>query len=296
MNAEAQRFILNTKHRVVILPFSEGLRNLFPSAPDIEINGERLIAVPHQPAETYLLTHKFGASVPAPILSQYEFISPPDQVVFEAQKQTAALLSMNSRAYVLNGLGTGKTRSALYAWDYLNKLKLAGKVLVLAPLSTLHFTWAREVFNVLPHRKCEILHGSKERREKKLANPEADIFIINHDGLRVILTDLMDRPDIDTIIIDELAAYRNFKAKRTKELKLYAKNKRFVWGMTGAPCPNAPTDVWGQCSIVTPHTVPSYFKHFQEQLMLRVRQFKWVAKDDALPRAFAAMQLSLIHI
>src|SRR5262245_36982019 len=163
-----QQIIVSTKHKVVVLPHTNELARFFPASKTLDIGSQRHIVIPHQPAEAWLLQNKFGLAVPAPILTNYEFKSPPGEIVFEAQKQTAAMLSMNSRAYVLNGLGTGKTRSALYAWDYLYSLGLCGKSLVLAPLSTLSFTWGREIFNVLPHRKCEILYGSRDKRIKRL--------------------------------------------------------------------------------------------------------------------------------
>jgi SNF2 family DNA or RNA helicase len=60
--------------------------------------------------------------------------------------------------------------------------------------------------------------------------------------------------------------------------------------MTGAPIPNSPTDAWAQATIVTPHTVPKTFGKFRDELMLKVAQFKYVPKSDAVDRAFAALQ------
>jgi SNF2 family DNA or RNA helicase len=62
-----------------------------------------------------------------------------------------------------------------------------------------------------------------------------------------------------------------------------------VWGMTGMPMPNQPTDVWAQCAIVTPGTVPKYFGRFRDDLMIRMSQFTFRPKPDAVDRAFAAM-------
>jgi SNF2 family DNA or RNA helicase len=187
-------------------------------------------------------------------------------------------------------MGTGKTRAALWAWDYLRGNNVCGKLLVLAPLSTLNFTWAREVFATLPHRKCAVLHGDKKRRLERLADPDTEIFIINHDGVKVIGDALAARTDIDVLVIDELAVYRNPTADRTKKLRKLAHSVKWVWGMTGAPIPNAPTDAWAQASIVTPGTVPKTFGRFRDELMIKISQFKWVPKSDAVDRAFEALQ------
>lgn len=213
---------------------------------------------------------------------------------FEVQRKTCALLTNNQRAYVLNGLGTGKTKSALWAWDYLRSQGLAKKLLVLAPLSTLSFTWAREVFNTLGHRRCAVLHhSSKKVRLQRLQDPDVEIFILNHDGLKVIggaIGEMVDNGEIDTLVLDELAVYRNGGSERTKITRQLAGRMQWVWGMTGSPIPTCPTDAWAQATIVTPSTVPKYFSRFRDDLMLKVGQFRWVPKQDAVEKAFAAMQ------
>lgn len=280
---------ISAKYKLVGVPFAVDVKNLFPNAKALDYAGVPHLLLPHAPVETFML-RRLGYDVPSPILTHYEWPHPLGQPPFEAQKKTAALFTTDERSYALNGMGTGKTRAALWAWDYLRSNLICGKLLVLAPLSTLNFTWAREVFATLPHRKCVVLHGDKKRRLERLADPDVEIFIINHDGLKVIAEEISKRTDIDTIVIDELAVYRNPTAARTKQLRKIAHTMKWVWGMTGAPIPNSPTDAWAQASIVTPHTVPKTFGRFRDELMLRVSQFQYVAKHDAVDRAFAALQ------
>lgn len=211
---------------------------------------------------------------------------------FEIQRDTCGLITSNPRAYVLNDMGTGKTKCALWGWDYLNKNNYAKKLLVVAPLSTLRFVWGREAFATVPQRKVVILHGTKAQRLERLNDPDAEIFVINHDGVKVIAKELMERTDIDTLVLDELAKYRN-NSDRSKIMRKLAARFNFVWGMTGRPMPNKPTDVWSQCRIVTPHTVPKYFNQVRDMLMTHISQFIWVPKDDAIDQAFAMMQPSV---
>ena len=199
----------------------------------------------------------------------------------------------NERAYCLNDLGTGKTRSVLYAFDALKKAGLVERMLVICPLTAMRRTWYREVLLYFPHLKCIILHGTNQKaREKKLLIP-ADIYVINHDGLDVVKEALSSRDDIDCVCVDEIGAYRNGRSERTKLLREYVKPKRFVWGLTGGPIPRAVTDVWGPCSCLTPHTVPRYFVIFRDQLMWKKSKFKWVAKEGAELRAVACMSPSV---
>jgi len=272
-------------HRVVGVPLRSDLRNLFPDAPVVPLAGTRLLIVNHGAEETRLLRN-MGIDVPAPILSQYGW---PGGTPFEIQKKTAALLTTNSRAFVLNGMGTGKTKAALWSWHYLYGRGDARKALVVAPLSTLNFTWAREAFTTLPDVKVAVLHGTKAKRLERLRS-DADLFVINHDGLSVIADELVKLGIVDTLILDELAAYRNGTALRTKIARKVANSMRWVWGMTGSPTPNAPTDAWGQCSVVNPGRVPKYFARFRDEVMTKVTQFKYVPKPDALDKVYEVMQ------
>ncbi|CAB4124799.1 HepA Superfamily II DNA/RNA helicases, SNF2 family [uncultured Caudovirales phage] len=276
-------------HRIVGVPVEATLLNLFPSAKRVTWQGNEMMLLPHGMEETRLLRN-MGLEVPAPILSQYDW---ENGKPFDIQKKTAAMLTMNTRAYVLNGMGTGKTKAALWSWRYLNKSGLAGKLLVVAPLSTLNFTWAKEIFHTIPGVSVQVLHGTKAKRLQRLADPNADVFIINHDGLAVIADELAKRPDIDTFIIDELAVYRNGTATRTKVTRKVVQKMKWAWGMTGSPAPNAPTDAWAQCTLLTPHTVPKFFNRFRDEVMYRLTQFKWMPKQDALDKVFDAMQPSV---
>jgi len=281
--------VVSPKHKLVGVPYAENIRNLFPTAASISVSGGHHLLLPHAPTETFLL-RKMGYEVPSPILTHYDWAGGSP---FNSQKSTSAMLTLEQRAYVLNGMGTGKTKALLWAWDYLRSNGICGKLLISAPLSTLNFTWMREVFNTLPHRKAAVLHGSKKQRLQKLADPEIEIFIINHDGHKVILPELLARKDINVLGIDELAVFRSGASGRTKEMCLLANSMEWVWGMTGSPIPHEPTDAWAQARIVTPSRVPKFFGRYREDLMTKVTAFKWFPKPDAVDKAYATLQPSV---
>lgn len=287
--------IVSKSTKQLVVPGSPAFYNLFPNAQMLPLDnrpgtmpdpGMYHYVVPHGLRECMLLKH-LGYKVPNPMLTYYDW--PGNKKPFAVQRATCAMLSSYPRSYVLNDMGTGKTRSALWTWDWLNKNGYAKKLLVVAPLSTLNFVWGREVFATLPHRKVAVLHGTKARRLEKLNDPTADIFIINHDGLKVIQPELAARDDIDCLVLDELAVYRN-NSDRSKSMRKFSSRFTWVWGMTGRPMPNEPTDVWAQAKIITPHTVPKYFNQARDMLMTRVSQFKFVPKPDAVETAFKMMQ------
>jgi len=277
---------VSAKHKVIGVPTRPDIANLFPTAKQVTIEGKQMLVLRHGTDETKLLRN-MGLDVPTPILTHYDW---EGGTPFDIQRKTAAMLTMNKRAYVLNGMGTGKTKASLWSWRYLNLRGEAGKLLVVAPLSTLNFTWAREVFQTLPGVRVQVLHGTKAKRMQRLADPEADVYIINHDGLAVIADALAQRPDIDTCILDELAVFRNGTATRTKVTRKVIAPMKWAWGMTGSPTPNQPTDAWAQCSLLTPDTVPKYFNRFRDEVMYKLTQFKWAPKQGALDKVFEVMQ------
>ena len=161
-----------------------------------------------------------------------------------------------------------------------------------AHLSSIDRTWYPEIRIYFPWLWATVLHGVRNTRILRLSL-DADIYIINHDGLGVMFDALVPRDDIDVICADELGAYRNGRAVRTKTFREYVRPKTYVWGLTGSPIPKAVTDVWGPCSCITPSTVPRFFTVFRDQLMIKVSQFSWEPKPNAEERAVACMQPSV---
>lgn len=230
-----------------------------------------------------------GYDVPPPVDVMYDW--PGKFKPFHAQRETVKFLTMRDRAYVLSAMGSGKSMSALWTADFLMRSKEVKKCLIIAPLSTLERTWGDSVFFNLTHRNAVVLHGSRERRKKLLAE-DFDFYIINTDGVKIIVDDLKDRPDIDMIVIDELATSRNASTDRWKAINTICNKQhpRRIIGMTGTPTPNLPTDAWAQCRIVTPSSVPPYFGRFRDQVMRQVTQWKWVPREGALETVRHAMQ------
>ena len=275
----------------VVLRFDPAVAQLFPHAQRFTWNNEDMIVLPHGIDETKLLRN-LDINVPAPIVEHYPFPSADGKRPFAKQILTSAAMVMNHHVYVLNGMGTGKTRACIWAFDYLHITGRANRMLVVAPLSTLDFTWAREIGQTLPHKKVIVLNGTAEQRRKKLAE-KADVYIINHDGVKVLHKELMMRNDIDVICFDEAAAYRNARAERSKLARKLCLRRKYIWGMTGSPTPTAPTDAFGLAHLVTPETSPRSFVHFRQETMLQVSPFRWVPRKDAAEIVSKVLQPSV---
>lgn len=283
--------LISHETQSIVVPFRNDLLQLLPHAKRFQWNGEDLLAMPHGVDETKLLRN-MDVNVPAPITEHYPFPSADGRRPFDKQVLTSASMTMNRRSYVLNGMGTGKTKAAIWAHDYLQNTGKCRRMLVVAPLSTLSFTWEREIFSTFPNKKVNVLTGTAERRKRLLAE-EADIYVVNHDGVKVIFHELMRREDIDVICFDEAAAYRNARTTRAKIAQKLARGRRYVWGMTGSPTPTAPTDAHGLANLVTPETAPRSFTIFRQETMVQVSQFKWVPRNDASETVARILQPSV---
>lgn len=284
--------ILEDKKKVLLkLKHPDRVLHLIPTAKELDVDGRRLVVVPHRLDETKVLRN-MGIDVPNPLHHYYPWVG--RFLPYDHQRTTVDFLTLNRRAYCLLDMGCGKTMSTLWAFDYLKKIKRARKMLVVAPLSTLERTWADEVFFNFPDLSCAVLHGTREKRIK-LLNADYDVYVINHDGIKTVglAQEIAAREDIDIICIDELAIFRNAQTDRWKAMNMIcngSKKGKVVWGLTGSPIPNAPTDAWAQCKLLTPGTVPPYFGRFRDQVMKQITQYKWVPVEGAENLVAQAMQ------
>lgn len=290
------------KHRKLLLNLRdpERLTAVMPTAKAIEYRGKTLVAVPHREDEVRVLRN-LGFDPPAPIATYYEW--PGQYTPFVHQSATAEFFTTNPRSFCLNGMGSGKTLAVLWAFDYLRKAGLVKRMLVISPLSTLERAWGDEVFRNFFDMTFCVLHGSREKRHKLLAE-DFDVYIINHDGIKSADTVklIQEREGLDVIVVDEIASFRNSSTERWKALnriinpkvevdgKMVVKPKTWVWGLTGTPTPNAPTDAWAQCKLISPSRVAPYFSAFRDQVMRPVTRFKWAARDSALDTVKQCMQ------
>lgn len=271
---------VSAKHKVFAVPFDAALYNVIPGC---KILADKVI-VPHT-IETTRLARNLGHKIPAPIRVRYDWCG---DVPFEAQEVTAALMTMNPRAFILSEIGTGKTRAALYAIDFLLREGVIKHALVTAPLSTLSQVWDKEIFKYFPHLTTQVLHGSRKQRKEALAR-HAEIYIINHDGVETILQDLCLKK-FGVLVIDELSYFRNGTTDRWKSMSKISTGIPHIWGLTGSPTPNEPADAYSQIKLLRPEAVPKYYKHFKELTMTQVSNFRWVARPTALETVYTAMQ------
>ena len=276
-----------TKSILLQVPDPLYFRDLFPKSKVLD-HPTFNIAVQHTSTTTKILRN-LGYDAPSPILSQYRW--PGKFTPFAHQRVMADFLCQNFRCFNLSEMGTGKTNSSLWASDWLMQTGEVGKVLVLAPLSTLERVWQQDVFDTLMHRRCAVVHGSRAKREQAL-EADVDYYLLNHEGVSIkwLRNELRQRKDINLFIVDEGSMFRNHGTDKYDDLVASMRDDVRVWWTTGTPTPNAPTDAWAQARIINPGAVPKFFGSFKRQTMLQITPFKWAPRPGSAETAFAAMQ------
>ena len=212
-------------------------------------------------------------------LSGYNWPCPPGLSPFLHQKETAAFLSGQRKAFCFNEQGTGKTASVIWATDYLMKMGLIRRVLIVCPLSIMHSAWQQDLFKFAVHRRVDVAYGSATKR-KEIIRAGAEYVIINFDGVSICKAEIV-AGGFDLIVVDEASAYKNAQTDRWKTLRDVMKHVKGLWMLTGTPAAQSPVDAYGLAKLVNPDGVPPFYGQFRDQVMYPVTQYRWVPKPAA---------------
>lgn len=200
------------------------------------------------------------------------------------QKKAIQFLLEHAAAGLFLDPGLGKTSITLGAIRILKREGIINRVLIIAPLRVCYSVWPREVekwadFN---HLRIEILHGSDK---DKAIRRDADIYVINPEGLDWLLTDgRMKVLDADTLVIDESSKFKHPNTRRFKNIKPTLPRFKRRWILTGTPAPNGLMDLFGQVYILDlGKSLSPYISHFRREFFEQTGfgGFTWVPKHGA---------------
>jgi len=226
--------------------------------------------------------------VPSPIIRRYNW--PGRYIPMAHQIETSAFLTMYRRAFVFSEPGTGKTLSALWAADYLMKLKKVRRVLILCPLSIMHSAWMGDINNSIIHRSAVIAHHAQASRRIEMIQKDYEIVITNYEGLNLIADEVRNDGRFDLVIVDEANAYKTPTTRRWKSLNSILTPTTYLWMMTGTPASQSPVDAYGLAKLVNPDGVPKFFTAWRDKVMNKITLFKWAPKADAKDKVHEALQ------
>lgn len=214
------------------------------------------------------------------------YTSRGDYSVRDHQATLIDLYMRYTHAYNLADLGCGKTSSTLWAFDILKSRGLVDVMIVTAPLSTVQPAWLQDAKHCVPHLKTVALLGStKKVRLRKLLDG-ADIFVINHDGVKVLHEGLLDlcRHKKVMFVGDEAVAYAKHNSERSEKTQHLAKLCKRVYLMTATPVAQSLLHAYGQIKLLGLRTSGACrtFTTFRNEYFVKVSQFKYVPRSGAL--------------
>lgn len=209
----------------------------------------------------------------------------------DGQRAAVEFLLSHSCAALWADPGAGKTSITLTAFVALQQAGVARKMLVIAPLRVCQLTWRQETskWAHTRHLTVSLIHGNKKAQA---AEAEADIYLINYEGLAWLEKHFKGRPlPYDTVVCDEITKVKNAQSKRSKSLrKLTARTPR-RWGLTGTPAPNGYLDLFGQYLWVDQGaSLGGFYSHYRQRFFQpSFDGFNWDLQKGAEERIHKAI-------
>lgn len=275
--------IIDNKALLLKVRHPERVTEVIPKSKQV---GRHKVLV-HWGLDEVQVLHNIGVrSAPSPIERDYAW--PGMFKPMDHQRTIAAFKTTNKRLFNFSDPGTGKSASSLWAADYLMNEGKVQRMLVVCPLSVMEDAWLDGVFKTIMHRTAIVAHGSRAKRVEVIRS-DAEIVIINYDGLPLVLPELISG-GFDLVVADEATALKNATTTRWKTFHKLLKPDTRLWLLTGTPAAQRPTDAYGIAKLVAPNNVPRYFSAFQDQVMRKVTMYKWVPKADATEHLHQILQ------
>jgi SNF2 family DNA or RNA helicase len=152
------------------------------------------------------------------------------------------------KAALFLDMGLGKTISTLTAIDDLmyNSYEI-DKVLIIAPLRVCNSVWEQESkkWEHTQGLKFVNLSGGKANMVKGLQR-SGDIYLINRENVKALVTYCGKSWDFDMVVIDESSSFKSHSSQRFKAMKKILPYLKRTVLLTGTPASNGYMDLWSQ--------------------------------------------------
>lgn len=161
--------------------------------------------------------------------------------------------------------GVGKTSIILAALRALFATGIARRALVIAPMRVCGQVWPREVaeWSDFSGLKLHVLHG-KGKTDFAL-NSDAQIFIINPEGLPWLAT-RTKALGAQVLVIDESSKFKGWMTQRMKLMKKMLPTFERRWIATGSPTPKSLLDLFPQIFCLDMgRAMGPYLSHFRSR-------------------------------
>jgi hypothetical protein len=239
------------------------------------------------------------------------------------QKVMTRWLVAHPEAALFADPGLRKTSSTLAAFRALQKARGAHRALVIAPKRVCELVWSQDgevgKWQDFNHMSVVFVHGD---RKAQLLEQDADLYVMNPEGLDWLcrcpgcdhpphaggkcdspkcacaekhstrIKPLLKR-GVDTLIVDELSAFKHPDTKRFKLLRPWLGYFRRRWGLTGSPAANGLIDLFGQVFILDlGRALGPFITHYRHEYFLPTGfgGFKWKIQEGAEKKIYRKLK------
>lgn len=123
------------------------------------------------------------------------------------------------------------------------------KTLIVCPLSIIETAWIDDCNTYYTDLKIvNLWYKSKKKRLEQLSQ-EADLYIINFDGLKIVIDEIKQK-GFDCIIVDESSKMRNIKSQITQTLLSLVDYIPHRFVLSGCPAPNHNSEIFPQMKFI----------------------------------------------
>ncbi|MBA6293122.1 DEAD/DEAH box helicase [Colwellia sp. MB3u-70] len=169
--------------------------------------------------------------------------------------------------------GTGKTLTAVAAYDILFKRGFCEKLIVVSPLSLLG-VWEKEFKDFIPGQYSTVKVEGNQKNKFDALNKAADVYLINYESVSNFQTFIssLAKSAKTLLVVDESFLVKNPDAKRSQSLEEVRKECSLGVVLCGTPAPNNPTDIIHQFNIADGGMTFSNYQHSGKDQRANIEQ------------------------
>lgn len=221
-----------------------------------------------------------------------EFINYPVSEFLRSYQKDIVLNSLNNKSFgIFADTGLGKTIIGLEIANNFNKS------LIVCPLNIINTAWIEDCNKFYPNKKIVSLWDKNKNNRIKTLNEEADIYVINFEGIKLIYNELTNK-NFDCCIIDESSKMRNLKSQVTSSLLNLKENidRRYI--LSGCPTPNHNSEIFPQMKFINEDIFGiNYYgflaKYFSQDMK---NPHRWFQTDENKEKYFDRLREQSIFI
>ena len=185
--------------------------------------------------------------------------------LYPHQKEALATFRDRPRALNLSEYGTGKTAPTIVR---LRDLVPPHRALVVVPTGIVDQWLDRLAEWGRPDWTVARLTGSRQQRAHALGEAH-DVAVLNWEGLRVLGSALRRRYGV--VVFDEVHRTRDPHTLQSRAAADLSRDAEYVYGLTGSPVLESPTDAYGVLRAIDPEAFHADFSTWRRKYFQRVR-------------------------